>query len=105
MLEEVEVTPFLHHGVVHRATRGGAVRAREPSAGLEIDLKIEPLLRGVEVGGLHHPRRYETERELKEVSVAHVAPGQLGSILAASVPLCRPALKAKPCGRARGARP
>ena len=95
VLEEVEMAPLLLDGVVHGATARVALRAAEAAACLEVERDIEAPLGGVERGRCDEPRRRDAEGELKEVIVAHVAPG-LGSILAASVPPDRPALKDKP---------
>ena len=103
VLEEVEVPPRLHGGVVHGTVGLGAVRAREAAALREIDLDIETTSLDIEIGRLDHPRRHKAESELQQVGVAHI--GARGwSILTASVPPVRPALKDKPCGRAQ-ARP
>ena len=78
MLEEVEVSPGLLGGVVHGAPGGLALRAVEARAGLEVELDVEALVGSVEVGRRHEPRRADAEGELKEVIVAHAAPGRLG---------------------------
>ena len=74
MLEEVEVPPGLLDGVVHGASGGLALRAVEAGAGLEVELDVEALVGGVEVGRGDEPRRGDAEGELKEVIVAHAAP-------------------------------
>ena len=55
MLEEVEMTPLLHAGVVHGTVGLGAVRAREVAATEEVDLDVEPLSFGVERARLDLP--------------------------------------------------
>lgn len=104
MLEEVEMPPRLPGRVVHGAVGRLAVGAREPAARLEVDLDVEPLLRRVEVGGGHEPRRVDAEGKLEELGVAHVG-ARVGLILAPSLPPCQPALKDKPSARKCKARP
>ena len=65
VLEEVEVPPRLHGGVVHGTVGLGAVRAREAAALREIDLDIETTGLGIEIGRLDHPRRHKAESELQ----------------------------------------
>ena len=50
MLEEVEMPPRLHRGVVHGAVGLGAVRTRETAAAREVDLDVEAAGLGIEVG-------------------------------------------------------
>ena len=75
MLKEVQVPPDLLDRVVHGASGGLALRTLEARSRLEVELDVEALLVEVEVGGRDKPRRLDAERELQEVSVAHVAPG------------------------------
>jgi hypothetical protein len=53
VLEDIEVAPGLLHRVVHRAVDLAALGAREATAGLEINLDVEPLLLSVEVRRRH----------------------------------------------------
>ena len=55
VLEEIEMPPLLHRGVVHGTIGLGAVRAREAPASEEVDLDVEPLARGVERARLDLP--------------------------------------------------
>ena len=71
MLEEVEMPPLLHRGVVHRAVGLGALRAREAAASEEVDLDVEALPLGVERARLDLPRRHQAESELKEIGITH----------------------------------
>ena len=112
MLKEIEMSPRFLDRVVYGAPGGFALRAVEAAACLEIELDVEALLAGVEGGGRHEPRRRDAERELKQVIVAHEAPLEIGagSILAPTMPPCRPALKDKPsrarkCASLTAARP
>ena len=50
MLEEIKMPPRLLDGVVHSASGGLAFRTIEARAGLEVELDVEALLGGVEVG-------------------------------------------------------
>ena len=50
VLKEIEVAPGLFDGVVYRAVGLAAIGAGEAAPRLEVDLDIEPLLVGVEVG-------------------------------------------------------
>src|SRR5215470_6787362 len=54
-----------------RAVGLAALGAGKPATGLEVDLDIEPLLVGVELGVHHHPRRHQAECELEQIDVAH----------------------------------
>src|SRR5215510_7147005 len=63
----------LLHRVVHRAVGLAALGTGKPATGLEVDLDIEPLLVGVELGVHHHPRRHQAECELEQIDVAHLA--------------------------------
>src|SRR5207247_2272873 len=71
MLEEIEVPPLLHGGVVHGTVSRAALRAWEAAAPGEVDLNIEPTLRGIERAGLDHPRRNQPEGQLHQIGVAH----------------------------------
>src|SRR4029453_938665 len=71
VLEEIQMPPGLLDGVVHRAARLAAIRTREAAASLEIDLDVEPLLLGVEVGRRHHPRWHQAECELEQIDITH----------------------------------
>lgn len=71
VLAEVEMPPFLHRGVVHRAVGLGAAWTREAAAAREVDLDVEALAFGVEVARLDHPRRHQAMGKLKQVGVAH----------------------------------
>ena len=71
MLEEVEVAPRLHDGVVRRAIGGIAVGTGKATTGRKVDLKVEPFFVGIEVRGFDHPRWHETESKLKQISVTH----------------------------------
>src|SRR5262245_45952885 len=79
VLKEIEVAPGLLYRVVHRAVGLAALGTGKPATGLEVDLDIEPLLVGVELGVHHHPRRHQAECELEQIDVAH---GALSSRLA-----------------------
>src|ERR1700704_595814 len=98
VLEEIEVAPGFLDRVVHRAVGLAAIGAREAATGLEIDLDVEPLLLGVEVGVSHHPRRHQAECELEQIDIAHglspLAP------FAAIVPPCSRPSRTSPHGRA-----
>ena len=71
VLEEIQMPPFLHRGVMHRAVGFGTVRTRKVAAAREVDLDVEALLGHVEIAGLHQPRRHETERQLEQINVTH----------------------------------
>ena len=71
MLEEIEMPPLLHGGVVHGTVSRAALRAWEAAAPGEVDLNIEATLLGVEGAGLDHPRRDQPERQLHQIGVAH----------------------------------
>ena len=75
MLKEIQVPPRLLDRVVHGASGGLALRTREARSRLEVELDVEALLVEIEVGGRDEPRRLDAERKLKQVSVAHLAPG------------------------------
>src|SRR5215510_9337295 len=79
VLKEIEVAPGLLYRVVHRAVGLAALGTGKPATGLEVDLDIEPLLVGVELGVHYHPRRHQAECELEQIDVAH---GALSSRLA-----------------------
>src|SRR5215471_17038078 len=64
VLEEIEVAPGLLSGVVHWAVGLAAIRARKAATHLEVDLDVELLPLGVELGVRHHPRRHQAECEL-----------------------------------------
>ncbi len=66
MLEEVQVSPSHPLGVVGRAVRRATGRASEPAAGREVDLDIQPMRLGVEVGAHHGPWRRQAERLLHQ---------------------------------------
>jgi hypothetical protein len=53
------------------AIGGAAVRAREATAGLEVNVQIEPFFVSMEVHSLDHPRQHQAKSELKEVCVTH----------------------------------
>ena len=69
--QEVEVAPFLHDGVVHRAVGGLAIGAREAATGLEVNLNIEALVVDIEPARLNHPRRHQVECQLKQIDITH----------------------------------
>src|SRR5215831_5300379 len=71
VLKEIEVAPGLLHRVVHRAVGLAALGTGKAATGLEVDLYIEPLLVGVELGVHHHPRRHQAECELEQIDIAH----------------------------------
>ena len=73
MLEEVQMAPRLLDGVVHRAVALTALGAGKAAAGLEVDLDVEPLVLGVELGVRHHPGRHQPESELEQIDVAHMS--------------------------------
>src|ERR1700738_3339262 len=67
-------------------------------AGLEIDLDVEPLLLGVEIGVRHHPRRHQAECELEQIDITHgLSPL---ARFAAIVPPCSRPSRTSPHGRA-----
>ena len=103
MLEEIQVPPGLLDGVVHRAVGLAALGTREAAAGLEVDLDVEPLPLGVEVGRRHHPRRHQAECELEQIDIAHGA-SPLAPFAAIVPPSSRPS-RTSPNGRAILARP
>ena len=108
MLEEVEMPPLVHRGVVHGAIGGAARRAREAAAAREVDLDVEALLGGVERTRFDRPRRHEAEGQLEQIDIAHgklLVPVRIDpAIVLAAVkawprsaepaapPACRPAL-------------
>src|SRR5215472_8275835 len=71
VLKEIEVAPGLLHRVVHRAVGLAALGTGKAATGLEVDLDIEPLLVGVELGVHYHPRRHQAECELEQIDIAH----------------------------------
>ena len=71
MLEEVEMTPLLHAGVVYRAVGLAALGTGEAPAAREVDLDVEPLLLRIEPAGHHHPRRHQAEGKLEEIGITH----------------------------------
>src|SRR5215475_14527294 len=71
VLKEIEVAPGLLHRVVHRAVGLAALGTGKAATGLEVDLDIQPLLVGVELGVHYHPRRHQAECELEQIDVAH----------------------------------
>jgi hypothetical protein len=71
VLEEVEVSPGHPHGVVGRTVRRAAGRAGEAAAGGEVDLDIQPVRLGVEIGGHHGPWRRQAERLLHQGRIVH----------------------------------
>jgi hypothetical protein len=72
VLEEVEMPPRLPRGVVDGAVGGLAVRTRKAPACFEVDLDVEALSCGVEVGGGDEPRRVDAEGKLEELGIEHV---------------------------------
>src|SRR5215475_236370 len=71
VLEEIEVAPGLLDGVVHWAVGLAAIRALKAATNLEVDLDVELLPLGVELGVRHHPRRHQAECELEQIDIAH----------------------------------
>ncbi len=57
LLEEVEMAPGLPLGVVGRAVRRAAGRTGKSAAWCKVDLDVQPVCLGVEVGAGHRPRR------------------------------------------------
>jgi hypothetical protein len=71
MLEEVEMPPGFPRRVVGRTVGRAAGRTGEPAAGGEVDLDVEPMRLGVEVGAADGPRRGQGQRQLQQGCVAH----------------------------------
>src|SRR5215470_14999367 len=80
-----------------RAVGLAALGAGKPATGLEVDLDIEPLLVGVELGVHHHPRRHQAECQLEQIDIAH---GLSSCPVAATVPPSSWPSRTSPCGRA-----
>ena len=57
MLEEVEMAPGLPLGVVGRAVGRAAVRTGKSAARGKVDLDVQPVCLGIEVGAGYRPRR------------------------------------------------
>src|SRR5208283_1022384 len=71
VLEEIEVSPGHPLGVVGRAVRRAAGRAGEAAAWPEVDLDIQAMRLGVEVGAHHGPWRRQAERLLHQRRIVH----------------------------------
>ena len=71
VLEEIEVSPGHPLGVVGRAVLRAAGRAGEAAAWPEVDLDIQAMRLGVEVGAHHGPWRRQAERLLHQRRIVH----------------------------------
>jgi hypothetical protein len=96
---------FLHarvaaHNVV-LGTIGLAALGHASGRPPEVDLDVEPLFLGVEVGRYHYPGRHQAECELKQIDIAH-EPNPLAPSVAIVSPRSRPSRTRALTGADRG---
>ena len=71
VLEEVQMTPRLGLGVVHRARRLVTLRTGKPGTTGKVDAQIHPALLGVERGLDHPPRLDHPQPGRKHLELVH----------------------------------